>query len=265
MIVILFFTFCNNNRYYLCEYFLLVQDQKERATMTKRINKVIVKKDSSLAISQLRKEKGITQAELADVLGISVAAVSLYEQGIRFPSKEMAQKICDYFNCDMNYLYGLSPIKNSLLQTNLKGRDIAVYDRRRLVDDGAGLSKTNKAIFDIEYTVSTITLPVSVALKDKAYFEQTKAAIIATREETARRLTALGFTVLPSAANFLFVSHPGVPAEELFAALREKHIFVRYFKKPRIENFLRITIGTPEEMERFLEETELYVREKNAV
>ncbi len=186
MLVILFFTFCNNNRYYLCEYFLLVQDQKERATMTKRINKVIVKKDSSLAISQLRKEKGITQAELADVLGISVAAVSLYEQGIRFPSKEMAQKICDYFNCDMNYLYGLSPIKNSLLQTNLKGRDIAVYDRRRLVDDGAGLSKTNKAIFDIEYTVSTITLPVSVALKDKAYFG------LITKEST---LTSYGLSV----------------------------------------------------------------------
>lgn len=94
------------------------------------------------------------------------------------------------------------------------------------------------------------------AVKDRAYFEQTKAAIVSTREKTAKRLRELGFQVLPSAANFLFVRHERMPAEELFATLREKHIFVRYFKKPRIENFLRITIGTPEEMERFLAETE---------
>ena len=94
------------------------------------------------------------------------------------------------------------------------------------------------------------------AVKDRAYFEKTKAAIIETREKTAKRLTELGFSVLVSSANFLFAAHESVPAEELFAALREKHIFVRYFKKPRIQNYLRITIGTPEEMERFLEEVE---------
>ena len=98
------------------------------------------------------------------------------------------------------------------------------------------------------------------AVKDTAYFEQTKAAIVATRENTAEKLRELGFTVLPSSANFLFAAHKSVPAEELFAALREKHIFVRYFKKPRIQNFLRITIGTPQEMERFLTETENYLK-----
>ena len=98
------------------------------------------------------------------------------------------------------------------------------------------------------------------AVKDTAYFEQTKAAIVATREKTTERLRELGFTVLPSSANFLFAAHKSVPAEELFVALREKHIFVRYFKKPRIQNFLRITIGTPEEMERFLTETENYLK-----
>ncbi len=94
------------------------------------------------------------------------------------------------------------------------------------------------------------------AVKDRAYFEKTKAAIVETREKTATKLQKLGFTVLPSSANFLFAAHESVPAEELFAALREKHIFVRYFKKPRIQNYLRITIGTPQEMERFLEEVE---------
>jgi histidinol-phosphate aminotransferase len=51
-----------------------------------------------------------------------------------------------------------------------------------------------------------------------------------------------------------------MPAEELFAALREKHIFVRYFKKPRIQNYLRVTVGTPEEMECFLKEIEIIKR-----
>lgn len=97
------------------------------------------------------------------------------------------------------------------------------------------------------------------AVRDRVYFEQTKAAIVATREKTAEKLRELGFRVLPSAANFLFVSHERVPAEELFWMLRENHIFVRYFKKPRIQNFLRVTIGTPEEMERFLEEVERYL------
>ena len=102
------------------------------------------------------------------------------------------------------------------------------------------------------------------AVKDRAYFEKTRAAIIETREQTAKRLRELGFTVLPSSANFLFARHKSVPAEELFVALRERHIFVRYFKKPRIQNYLRITIGTPEEMERFLEETKKYLEESHA-
>lgn len=88
------------------------------------------------------------------------------------------------------------------------------------------------------------------AVKDEAYFEQTKAAIIRTREEAAKRLERLGFTVFPSKTNFLFVSHKEVSAEELFERLRAEHIYVRYFPKERIKNYLRITIGTDAEMER---------------
>ena len=97
------------------------------------------------------------------------------------------------------------------------------------------------------------------AVKDRAYFEKTRAAIIETREKTANRLKELGFTVLPSCANFLFASHDTVPAAELFEMLREKHIYVRYFKQKRIDNYLRITIGTPQQMERFLTEVEKYL------
>ena len=97
------------------------------------------------------------------------------------------------------------------------------------------------------------------AVKDRAYFEKTTKAITATREDTAKKLSALGFQVLPSSANFLFAAHESVPAEELFLMLREKHIYVRYFKQPRISNYLRITIGTPEQMEKFLVELRTYL------
>ena len=99
------------------------------------------------------------------------------------------------------------------------------------------------------------------AVKDRVYFDKTRQAIMETRTETAKKLEALGFTVLPSSANFLFAAHERVPAEELFQMLREKHIYVRYFKSPRIQNYLRITIGTPEQMEKFLAEVEKYLAE----
>ena len=63
------------------------------------------------------------------------------------------------------------------------------------------------------------------------------------------RLAALGFSFVDSMANFIFAAHKSVPAEELFLAMKQAGIYVRYFKKPRIDNYLRITIGTDEEME----------------
>lgn len=91
----------------------------------------------------------------------------------------------------------------------------------------------------------------AAAAEDTAYFNETCAKVIVTRERTVERLKALGFTVLPSKANFIFISHSRVPARELFAKLREEGILVRYFDKPRINNFLRVTIGTEEDMDTF--------------
>ncbi|AXQ31500.1 histidinol-phosphate transaminase [Solimonas sp. K1W22B-7] len=87
----------------------------------------------------------------------------------------------------------------------------------------------------------------TAAMEDRAYFEQTCRAVIATRERLAGELAALGFEVLPSAANFVFARHPGRDAAQLAAALRERKIIVRHFKAARIEQFLRITIGTDEQ------------------
>lgn len=89
----------------------------------------------------------------------------------------------------------------------------------------------------------------SASVADDVYFQETCQRIIATREKTAAALVEKGFRVLPSCANFIFVSHPDRDAQELMQALRSQNILVRHFTKPSINQFLRITIGTDAEME----------------
>ncbi len=82
------------------------------------------------------------------------------------------------------------------------------------------------------------------AFEDRTYFEQTCRAVVRSREALTKELAVLGFEVLPSAANFIFTRHPAHDAGQLAAALRARSIIVRHFKQARIEQFLRITIGT---------------------
>jgi histidinol-phosphate aminotransferase len=82
------------------------------------------------------------------------------------------------------------------------------------------------------------------AFEDREYFDKTCRAVIASREKLVGELKALGFEVLPSAANFIFVRHPQHDAEKSALALRQRSIIVRHFRLPRIEQFLRITVGT---------------------
>ncbi|WP_404437631.1 histidinol-phosphate transaminase [Stutzerimonas chloritidismutans] len=87
----------------------------------------------------------------------------------------------------------------------------------------------------------------AAAFDDRAYFEQTCRQVIASRESVTAAMEAMGFEVLPSAANFVFTRHPLHDAATLAADLREQGIIVRHFKQPRIEQYLRITIGAPEQ------------------
>lgn len=87
----------------------------------------------------------------------------------------------------------------------------------------------------------------AAAFEDRAYFEQTCRQVIASRESVTAAMEAMGFEVLPSAANFVFTRHPQHDAATLAADLREQGIIVRHFKQPRIEQYLRITIGAPEQ------------------
>jgi histidinol-phosphate aminotransferase len=85
------------------------------------------------------------------------------------------------------------------------------------------------------------------ALEDAEHFEGTRRAVIATRDTLTTELRSLGFEVLPSAANFIFARHPQRDAAQLALALREQNIIIRHFKLPRIDQFLRITVGTAAE------------------
>ena len=88
------------------------------------------------------------------------------------------------------------------------------------------------------------------ALEDEAWFQQTRAAIIANREGLTTSLTALGFTVPPSSANFVFARHPDHDGKTLLAALRERAVLVRAFSGPRVSDYVRITIGSQPELDR---------------
>lgn len=90
------------------------------------------------------------------------------------------------------------------------------------------------------------------AIEDDAWFQETRGRIMATRETLSRTLTELGFEVLPSMANFVFARHLDRGGADLAARLREHGVLVRHFRKPRIEDFLRITVGTEDQCGRLL-------------
>lgn len=124
-----------------------------------------------------------------------------------------------------------------------------------------------KYLNDVKYSFNsyTMNLPSIVcgteAVKDKAYFEATTARIIETREWAKAELSKLGFHFPDAKANFIFASHPDYDAAELFAALKKENIYVRYWGSRRIEQYLRITVGTREEMEILFEFLRRYMQQ----
>lgn len=122
---------------------------------------------------------------------------------------------------------------------------------------------------DVKFSVNsyTMNLPSQVlgveAVRDDAYFKEITGRIIATRERVKKELKDLGFRFPDSSSNFIFASHESVPAEQIFKALREADIYVRYWNKPRINNSLRITIGTDDEMDKLIAFLKKYLSEVN--
>ena len=131
-----------------------------------------------------------------------------------------------------------------------------------------GNKKLIRAMLDVKYSINSYTMNIpsiklgKLAIEDRAYFEECTGKIVATRERVAKELKKLGFVMPDSKANFLFASHSKVPAKELFEALKKGGIYVRYFPKERIDNFLRITIGTDEEMDAFIAFVKEYLEKR---
>ena len=112
------------------------------------------------------------------------------------------------------------------------------------------------------YTMNRPALELGAeTLKDDAYFKETTGKIIATRERVKKELKELGFSFADSKANFIFATHKRYAARDLFETLKIKKIYVRYFNKARIDNYLRISIGTDEEMNALLTFLKKYMKE----
>lgn len=130
-----------------------------------------------------------------------------------------------------------------------------------------GNAELIRALNDVKYSFNSYTMNQAAmaagvaSLADPAYWRQTLDRIIQTRERAKTRFAELGFTFPDSRANFLFVSPRHGKARELYEALRERDIYVRYFAGPRTENYLRVTIGTPQQMDRLFAAVEEWQRE----
>ena len=114
------------------------------------------------------------------------------------------------------------------------------------------------------YTLDRVAIAgAEEALRDSAYFHAITSKIINTRDRVAEALGKMGFLVPESQTNFLFIAHESLKANEIFEYLRSNNILVRYFNRDRIDNRLRVTIGTDSEMNQFLNVMEAFVHAKS--
>lgn len=141
-----------------------------------------------------------------------------------------------------------------VIQTFSKSRSMAGMR----IGFAMGNEKLIKFMNDVKFSINSYTmnhitqLCGAEAIKNEEYFQYTVAKIIETRENTKKELSRLGFEFTDSKSNFIFATHKTVKAEEIFKKLKEKKIFVRFWNKPVICNYLRITVGTPLEMKQLI-------------
>ena len=145
-----------------------------------------------------------------------------------------------------------------VVQTFSKSRSFAGMRLGYAIGSENTIEGLNRLKFSFNsYTIDRISIEAGIeSFKDNEYFEKTNAKIIQTRDKTSEKLKKLGFKVLNSGANFIFISHNKVFAGDLYQQLKDNGVLVRYFAKDRIDNYLRVTIGTDEEMGIFIEKLE---------
>lgn len=112
------------------------------------------------------------------------------------------------------------------------------------------------------YTIDALSIAAGIAsVEDDAYFKETVGRVMATRERLTAALRTMGFTVAESQTNFVFATHEGYSMKALFEYLKAKKVFIRYFNLPRIDNYVRITVGTDEETDILLREIDAFIKE----
>lgn len=136
-----------------------------------------------------------------------------------------------------------------------------------------GFAIGSKALIDVmeavknsynSYTVDSLSIEMGAAsIEDDEYFKSTCKKVIKTRKRVTLELKKLGFDVLDSQTNFIFATHNKHNMKSLFEYLKTQKVFIRYFSLPRIENYVRITIGTNEEMDIFLKKTKEFILNDN--
>jgi histidinol-phosphate aminotransferase len=187
--------------------------------------------------------RGLSLESIKNILNRNAASVVIIDEAyIDFGGQSAVSLIKDYPNL-------------LVIQTMSKSRALAGLR--------VGFAMGNEALIEAiirikdsinSYTLDRLALVGAVeAIRDEAYFRKNRKKIMKTRERIAAKLRKMGFQVIPSEANFIFISNKNFYAGFLFQQLREKGILVRYFNKPKIDNFLRVTIGTDDEMNRFLD------------
>jgi len=187
--------------------------------------------------------RGISIDQIRKVLDNNADAVVLIDEAyIDFGGTSCIPLIKDYPNL-------------LVVQTLSKSRSLAGLRVGLAVGDAGlieGLQRVKNS-FNAYPLGSLVLAGATAAFQDRDTFEQNRNQIIETREWTVKQLERMGFNVVPSQANFIMASHSKVPAKTLYLTLKDRGILVRYFNSPRIDNYLRITIGTNAEMQALIE------------
>lgn len=182
---------------------------------------------------------------------ISIKKVVIIDEAyIDFGEKSVIDMVDDYPNL-------------LVIQTLSKSRALAglrigfAIGHKDLIE---GLNRVKSSINS--YTADRLALAgAAAAFNDDKYFESTRKKIIFTRNWVMKELRKIDFNIIESNSNFLFISHSSIHAKDLYKKLKENGILVRYFDKPRINNFLRVSIGTDKEMKEFIKKVELIIKQ----
>lgn len=211
----------------------------------------------NIPLEELKKENGgvilpnpnaptgkyIDTDKLKELLEANKDTVVIIDEAyIDFGGESMVKYIKDYKNL-------------LVVQTFSKSRSLAGARIGFALGDKELIEGLNRAKNSINsYTIDRVALNAGkAAIEDKEYFEETRNKIIKTRENVIKTLREMGFKVLDSKANFVFASHKDFEGQYLYEELRNRGVLVRFFNKDRINKFLRITIGTDEEMNVLIE------------